>query len=535
MPEQVTPRAGRSQAQRLLLGNTHEVSEVLGFEVGIYHARLALRCREKNTVFTRRLCYALVAATILVVSGSACGGKTPTPTPAPTVTAAPTATATWTPSPTPTATPTPVFTPQASHPTFEELAAARTNLPATTRQELWNLVRGQSVAMWRGQVSEVAWGFLGLGDPTVWIDVPGVGTERDISYVIPRDQADRYQKGQFVTLGGTVDTIHDSGSLVVAIKNPVVELGPAPVTPGAVFLEPHVLRGLSPTPLPTAMPFAEFLQLWQDTGPPLRQRLAAGYAMGNRYVDGWEGTVCRVEDAPEFRVRVNMTGDQRCQDVAFAIPSAEAYKFHPGQAVSFSGSIVRVDLTGGDFAFVIGSPIWQLGPDPDAPTRTPRPTMTPTPSRTPTQTPTLTPSVTPRPTATVPPTVTPIPEPSHPTFEEIAAARNDAGLTDVQKKAFLAGLKGQRVTYWQGQVDDVSSFLGSYTVWVDMPGQQGHRGIAMSVPKEEAVKYYIGQTIRFSGTIVNLHSFLGSWIDMSNVTTEFGPIPTRAPTATRRP
>lgn len=128
---------------------------------------------------------------------------------------------------------------------------------------------------------------------------------------------------------------------------------------------------------------------------------------------------------------------------------------------------------------------------------------------------------------------TPTPEPSHPTFAELLDAWNSPSLTKVQKAAVVDSFRAGRVTNWQGVVVDVNKILGSYYVWVDVPGGNDGRDVSLDVPQKEAVRYYKGQQISFSGKVASVSSFLGFSVTLKDVTTEFGPIPT--PTSTPLP
>jgi hypothetical protein len=188
----------------------------------------------------------------------------------------------------------------------------------------------------------------------------------------------------------------------------------------------------------------------------------------------------------------------------------------------------------------------------DTPTSTSTRTPIPTPSRTttPTPTPTRTATRTPSPTLTASATHTPqptaTPEPSHPTFAEIVETRNSPALTGAQKNAYLDGLKGKSFQHWHGRVEDISSFLGSYSVWVDMLDGDRTGDVTWGIRREDALNYRKGELIRFSGTVDNFNGFLGFWVKVKNVVPEWQatvtptatptmPPPTPTPSATSTP
>jgi hypothetical protein len=114
---------------------------------------------------------------------------------------------------------------------------------------------------------------------------------------------------------------------------------------------------------------------------------------------------------------------------------------------------------------------------------------------------------------------------SGPTWDEVLATYEDPSLTSVQRDEFLKGLDDLRVENWQGIVEDVSSFMGSYSAWIDMPGNED-KDIHLAVTKEEAIQLNKGTTVSFSGKIWDVDSLFGFSLWVRDVA--FGDLPAAA-------
>jgi hypothetical protein len=121
------------------------------------------------------------------------------------------------------------------------------------------------------------------------------------------------------------------------------------------------------------------------------------------------------------------------------------------------------------------------------------------------------PASTVEPTATSEPTATMTPVPTVPPFAEIEAQVE--AMTEAQWKAYLQGLKGQRIENWTGWIVDVDKGLtGKYTAWIDMdePGALSSQDVYCPVSEDVAMALMKGAKVIFSGTIERTSELLGS-------------------------
>lgn len=98
-----------------------------------------------------------------------------------------------------------------------------------------------------------------------------------------------------------------------------------------------------------------------------------------------------------------------------------------------------------------------------------------------------------------------------PAFDEVEETVE--GMTEVQWKAYLDGLKGQRIENWTGWIVEVDQGLGgNYTVWIDMdePGEISTQDVYCPVSEDLAMSLNLGDKVRFSGTVERASEMLRS-------------------------
>ena len=111
-------------------------------------------------------------------------------------------------------------------------------------------------------------------------------------------------------------------------------------------------------------------------------------------------------------------------------------------------------------------------------------------------------------TSTLHPVPTPTPYPTAPRIEEMVSKRST--MTEAQWNNYASNLKRHNVTNWRGTISEVSDFLGTYTVHVDVTDENVGADVVFSLPKEEALAINIGDELVFSGIVDSVNMLFGS-------------------------